>query len=329
MNQELRTIEIPHRQLFFVVEPVQKHLGLQSVLVIPQSECTIGSGKDCQMRLNTPGVLERHCVIVSTGSALILREWEGIVWLNGRVVKESTNLLPTDLIAIGPAEFRLRLANNSDLESFAPGGGDRSGHSASNLNDKSNTSASLELIDKLRMLIEQQTDVAAVSDGRRIFTESGRAGVPSPSILSHISDEQNEQFLSKPSLPNEADSLSEREKAFQVEMARKENELAIHAAMLKDAQRRWDATRKVSVASGPKKVSDDQLATKQEQECDDLKKQLHRKLQIVQQKEAMLERKAKHLAAERVRLKKLAFQLENQAKHLGQSKATGLPKTDR
>ncbi len=99
-----------------IIEPMQQHLGLSSILLLPGTQCTIGSSRACTLTVRTQGILPQHCLIVSGPNSTTLKEFGDSTWLNDRPVREIIELTERDRLAIGPAEFRLRLASPEEID---------------------------------------------------------------------------------------------------------------------------------------------------------------------------------------------------------------------
>ena len=100
----------PVRQVL-VIEPIQQHHGLQAILLLPGTQCTIGSSRVCTLTVRAQANLPRHCLIVSGANSTLLKEWGDSTWLNDRPIRESIELMENDRLAIGPTEFRIRQTN--------------------------------------------------------------------------------------------------------------------------------------------------------------------------------------------------------------------------
>ena len=105
-----------------VIEPVQQHHGRQSILLPPGTQCSIGSSKACTLTVRAQGILPQHCLIVSGPNSTILKQFGEQTWLNDRPVKEPLELMEDDRLAVGPAEFRLRMAAAEEIENSLPMG---------------------------------------------------------------------------------------------------------------------------------------------------------------------------------------------------------------
>ena len=115
----------PVRQVL-VIEPVQQHHGLQAILLLPGTQCTIGSSRACTLTVRAQAILPQHCLIVSGANSTLLKEWGDSTWLNDRPVRESMELMENDRLAIGPTEFRIRQAHAEEIDAAFSGneGGD-------------------------------------------------------------------------------------------------------------------------------------------------------------------------------------------------------------
>ncbi|MFT5092989.1 MAG: chromosome segregation ATPase, partial [Porticoccaceae bacterium] len=113
----------PVRQVL-VIEPVQQHHGLHAILLLPGTQCTIGSSRACTLTVRAQAILPQHCLIVSGANSTLLKEWGDSTWLNDRPVRESMELMENDRLAIGPTEFRIRQANAEEVDAAFSNNGD-------------------------------------------------------------------------------------------------------------------------------------------------------------------------------------------------------------
>ncbi len=100
-----------------VLQPLQGHLDVEPVLLAPGLRCVIGSAEGCAVRL-TKSTLVRpeHCSILVSGRQTFLTDWvPETTWLNDRLVKEPSELVPGDRIAVGPFDFQVRTASADEL----------------------------------------------------------------------------------------------------------------------------------------------------------------------------------------------------------------------
>jgi hypothetical protein len=113
----------PVRQVL-VIEPVQQHHGLQAILLLPGTQCTIGSSRACTLTVRAQAILPQHCLIMSGANSTLLKEWGDSTWLNDRPVRESMELMENDCLAIGPTEFRIRQAHAEEIDAAFSNNGD-------------------------------------------------------------------------------------------------------------------------------------------------------------------------------------------------------------
>lgn len=113
----------PVRQVL-VIEPVQQHHGLQAILLLPGTQCTIGSSRASTLTVRAQAILPQHCLIVSGANSTLLKEWGDSTWLNDRPVRESMELMENDRLAIGPTEFRIRQAQAEEIDAAFSNSGD-------------------------------------------------------------------------------------------------------------------------------------------------------------------------------------------------------------
>ena len=100
-----------------VLQPMQGHLDLEPVLLVPGLRCAIGSAEGCAVRLTKSDLVQpEHCVIEVVRRQTMLTEWAAeSTWLNDRLVIEPRELIPGDRVSLGPFDFRVRLASAEEL----------------------------------------------------------------------------------------------------------------------------------------------------------------------------------------------------------------------
>lgn len=100
-----------------VLQPMQGHLDLEPVLLVPGLRCSIGSAEGCAVRLTKSELVQpEHCVIEVVRRQTLLTEWTAeSTWLNDRLVTEPRELVPGDRVSLGPFDFRVRLASADEL----------------------------------------------------------------------------------------------------------------------------------------------------------------------------------------------------------------------
>lgn len=100
-----------------VLQPMQGHLDLEPVLLMPGLRCAIGSAESCAVRLTKSDIVQpEHCVLEVDGRQVTLTEWTlETTWLNDRLVVEPCDLVAGDRVSLGPFDFRLRLASDEEL----------------------------------------------------------------------------------------------------------------------------------------------------------------------------------------------------------------------
>ena len=95
------------------------------VFRIPESTCTIGSSKQCDLRLDNVGAHPVHCLILQGTAHTVMRSWNGPFRLNGELV-EFAQLRPGDQFEVGIAKFEV-----TDLSTSAAEPNDKQSKSAS------------------------------------------------------------------------------------------------------------------------------------------------------------------------------------------------------
>lgn len=96
-----------------VLEAVAHRLGLAPVVLVP-GEITIGSGIGCDIRLQVPGVEERHCVVQCSRARISVQALDHRTWHNNLPITQSWLRLG-DRLAVGPVEFRVRAVEPWDV----------------------------------------------------------------------------------------------------------------------------------------------------------------------------------------------------------------------
>lgn len=82
------------------------------ILRIQAAKCTIGSGRDCTLRLRAPGVQNLHCLILRGPGGLAAKAWSRDTTLNGRAFSDA-QLNAGDRLTIGPIELEILAAGVS------------------------------------------------------------------------------------------------------------------------------------------------------------------------------------------------------------------------
>ncbi len=59
-HPSVSSLTIRPREALLVLEPVQRHSGLEPLILLP-GQCTLGSAEDCTLPLRAQGVRPRHC----------------------------------------------------------------------------------------------------------------------------------------------------------------------------------------------------------------------------------------------------------------------------
>ncbi|MEN6458300.1 MAG: FHA domain-containing protein [Thermoguttaceae bacterium] len=70
------------------------------------AKCTIGSGRQCTLRLRSPGVAPMHCLVLRGSRATIVRRWSADTRLNEQAFTDA-ELSKGDRLAIGPVELEI------------------------------------------------------------------------------------------------------------------------------------------------------------------------------------------------------------------------------
>lgn len=96
-----------------VLEAVAHRLGVAPVVLVP-GEITVGSGFGCDIRLQVPGVEERHCVLQCSRARIAVQALDHRTWHNNLPITHSWLRLG-DRLAVGPVEFRVRAVEPWDV----------------------------------------------------------------------------------------------------------------------------------------------------------------------------------------------------------------------
>jgi chromosome segregation ATPase len=96
------------------LEPTSKRLALPPI-VLEQGQMTLGSGADCDIRIDIQGICERHCTIRRTRNSVFVTALDRHTWHNDMPVLAEALLRKGDRLALGPVEFRVRTAEPWDL----------------------------------------------------------------------------------------------------------------------------------------------------------------------------------------------------------------------
>jgi hypothetical protein len=76
------------------------------IVRLRSTKCTIGSGRDCTLRLHARGVAPVHCLVVRGRARTIVRRWSADTRLNDRAFTDSL-LTSGDRLGIGPIELEV------------------------------------------------------------------------------------------------------------------------------------------------------------------------------------------------------------------------------
>jgi pSer/pThr/pTyr-binding forkhead associated (FHA) protein len=81
-----------------------------TIKTLPLGDCLIGRGEECQVRTNSPLVSRQHCLVHVTKDEAILRDLGSTngTLVNGKRVLNERQLVPGDLLQIGPVVFEFR-----------------------------------------------------------------------------------------------------------------------------------------------------------------------------------------------------------------------------
>eukprot|EP00913_Durusdinium_trenchii_P008986 g8452.t1 len=102
----------------FVLEPLLSDSGIEPIVLRPGT-VSIGASGDCALPINIPGIAPRHGTIVTEGKRTVIRSEDSRTWLNDGPVTEA-QLRAGDRLAIGPLEFRVRIASSEELARSEP-----------------------------------------------------------------------------------------------------------------------------------------------------------------------------------------------------------------
>lgn len=100
------------RRTPLVLEPSAAAAGIAPIVLSSGTVC-LGSGEDCDVRLNVRGVAPRHCLIVAGSSRTVVRALSSMTWLNDGLAREAA-LRSGDRLAVGPLVFFVREAFPSE-----------------------------------------------------------------------------------------------------------------------------------------------------------------------------------------------------------------------
>jgi len=75
-------------------------------------KCTIGSDRNCTLRIRAYGVRPVHCLIVRGPQAMVIRRWSGDTLLNNHTFSDAP-LMPGDCISVGPIHLEV-VASEAD-----------------------------------------------------------------------------------------------------------------------------------------------------------------------------------------------------------------------
>ena len=76
------------------------------VVRLRSAKCTIGSGRNCTLRLRAHGVAPLHCLVLRGPAATVVRRWSADTRLNQQFFSDAL-LAPGDRLGIGPIELEV------------------------------------------------------------------------------------------------------------------------------------------------------------------------------------------------------------------------------
>ncbi len=173
----------PGSRTLLVLEPLYDTLNLGPIL-LDQPRCVLGSDPDCDVQMAIPGIRGQHCVIVTGPRRVIIKAIDLHTWLNDGPVREGV-LRAGDRLAVGPLEFRVRLANADELLATVPDV--NSAADSRNVKESRRQQAGSEQLTRLR--VDMQADLerleAAITQQRCELealhkTPAPAAGKPAP-----------------------------------------------------------------------------------------------------------------------------------------------------
>lgn len=196
-----------------VLEPVVA--ALRPIVLAP-GRYHVGSGEDCHIRVNVPGVAPRHCLIVVGPHRSVVKSLAPLTWLNDGVFREAA-LNPGDRLMVGPIEWRV-----SDPKS-----------AADVAESPANEGVQLLCDDALSRVELSQSVVAARREWEQLaHAEQTSAGHAPPAQSAFNLDEQRSH------LQQLAASLTARE----LEVVARETDVRCH---WEDVQKSWAAVREL------------------------------------------------------------------------------------
>jgi chromosome segregation ATPase len=179
------------------LEPTSKRLALTPI-VLEQGQMTLGSGADCDIRIDVQGICERHCTIRRTRNSVFVTALDRHTWHNDMPVLAEALLRKGDRLALGPVEFRIRTAEPWDLlpevqlpeiERSAPVASfNLSARHSSNANSTSTSEHLLRQADGPRVIEPMRTQSTAANSSSIPHASYG----PTTDLLRQIADLESE-----------------------------------------------------------------------------------------------------------------------------------------
>ena len=76
------------------------------VVRLKSTKCSIGSGRQCTLRLRAPGVQPIHCLVLRGANGSVIRRWSPDTRLNGAAFTDA-DLTPGDRITVGRVDLEV------------------------------------------------------------------------------------------------------------------------------------------------------------------------------------------------------------------------------
>ena len=197
-------------------------------------KCTIGSSRNCTLRLAARGVKPVHCLVVRGPEATIIRCWDTDTRINGRAFTDA-NLNVGDRLSIGPIEFEVlhTAISHAAPSNREPEGDSRvaSVRSAEQEAEQQRLQEVGETLDAKAADLERQQESLA---NERNKLESEKAGIQR--LKDQFDNEKEQERRNLSQTKEELDAKAARLDADREALKKQRQELAQEAELLKKQQ---------------------------------------------------------------------------------------------
>ena len=310
----------------------------KQVIKLHAPKCTVGSGRECTLRLRARGVAAVHCLIVRGKMRTVVRRFRGDTRLNDADFSD-TELRPGDRLAIGPVELEVLRTGSEPADrsawgdvgetstAAAPSGERRASEDPSPRTDhpaRSGTADTVERLDRanrhnrrrLRQIIARTRQLKQrllrMDERRRLAEQSEQeASAQLATARAEIATVRAEIESSRSDVGatrEELEAAREQVESERAELQRREAEVERRQAQL-DAQAHELEQREGAVRQRREELSDRQADWRDQQQ------QFQQKQDEIQRREDELRRQWEQIEQDRCEIARLREEHEQALKH--------------